>query len=76
VPDRYRHAIRHFGLLAPRTKGRTSAAVFALLGQQRRRPPHRLSWANSLKKHFGVDPLVDGAGQPMHWVRRLKVASH
>jgi hypothetical protein len=35
VPDRYRHGIRYFGLLAPRTKARTSAAVFALLGQQK-----------------------------------------
>lgn len=30
VPDRYRHAMRRFGLLAPRT---TSAALFLLLGQ-------------------------------------------
>ena len=35
VPDRYRHAIRYFGLLAPRTKARTHDIVFALLGQER-----------------------------------------
>lgn len=71
VPDHYQHAIRYFGLLAPRAKGRTSAALFALLGQEKRRPPQRWSWANSLRKHFGVDPLVDSSGQSMHWVGRL-----
>jgi len=72
VPDRYRHAIRYFGLLAPGTKGRTSAALFALLGQEKRPRPRRLSWQNSLRKYFGVDPLVDSCGQPMHWVGRLR----
>jgi len=71
VLDRYRHAIRYFGLLAPGSKRQTSAALFALLGQEKRRRPQRLSWANSLRKHFGVDPLVDSGGQPMHWVGRL-----
>jgi hypothetical protein len=75
VPDRYRHATRNFGLLAPGTRGRTFAALFALLGQEKRRPPRRLSWANSLREHFGVDPLVDSTGQRMRWVRRLKAAS-
>jgi hypothetical protein len=75
VPDRYRHAARQFGLLAPRTKHRTSTAMFAMLGQVRRPPPQRLSWANSVKKCFGVDPLLDSAGQPMRWARRLRPAS-
>jgi len=35
VPDHYKHAIRYFGLLSPRSKSRTSAALFALLGQTR-----------------------------------------
>jgi Putative transposase/Transposase zinc-binding domain len=69
VPDRYRHAIRYFGLLAPRSTG--PAPVFVLLAQAKRRRPQRLSWANSLRKHFGVDPLVDSAGQRMRWVGRL-----
>ncbi len=72
VPDRYRHAIRYFGLLAPGSKARTSAAVFALLGQQKRSRPRRLSWAFSLRRDFGVDPLIDRRGQPMRWVGRLK----
>ncbi len=76
VPDRYRHGMRHFGLLAPRCKGRTSAALFALLGQVKRPRPRRLGWAISLRKHFGVDPLIDRRGQSMHWVGRLKPMEH
>ncbi len=60
VPDRYRHNIRYFGLLSPRSKGRTHDTVFALLGQERRGKPWRLSWAALIKKSFGVDPLLDG----------------
>jgi Putative transposase len=69
VPDRYRHAMRRFGLLAPRT---TSAALFLLLGQKQRPRPERMSWRNSLRKYFRIDPLVDSRGQTMRWVRRLK----
>jgi hypothetical protein len=72
VPDRYRHGMRYFGLLAPRCKGRTSAALFVLLGQVKRSRPARLSWANSLRKHFGVDPLIDSEGKAMRWIARLK----
>ena len=72
VPDRYQHAIRYFGLLAPRSKARTSAAVFVLLGQQKRPSPRRLRWAFSLRRDFGRDPLIDRLGQPMRWVGRLK----
>lgn len=72
VPDHYRHTIRYFGLLAPRSKCCTSAAVFALLGQQKRPRPLRLSWANSLRKHFGVDPLVDRNGQSLRWTGRQR----
>ena len=72
VPDRYRHGIRYFGLLAPRAKARTSAAVFALLGQPKRPRARRLSWAFSLRRDFGVDPLIDRHSQPMRWVGRLK----
>ena len=68
VLDRYQHSMRYFGLLAPRTKKQTSAAVFALLGQQPLPKPPRQRWAASLKKHFGVDPLIDEFGNRMHWV--------
>lgn len=72
VPDHYRHAIRYFGLLAPRSKQGTLAGLFALLGQEERPMPRRLGWAASLRKTFGIDPLLDSRGQPMHWVRRAK----
>jgi Putative transposase/Transposase zinc-binding domain len=72
VPDRYRHQMRYFGLLAPGTKRMTSAALFVLLGQKKRPRPRRLSWRHSLRKYFGVDPLVDGRSQTMQWIGRLK----
>src|ERR1039457_3495696 len=71
VPNRYQHAIRYFGLLAPGSKARTSAALFLLLGQEKRPRPRRLSWAFSLRRDFGVDPLIDQRGQPMRWIGRL-----
>jgi hypothetical protein len=71
VPNRYQHGMRYFGLLAPRRKGRTSAALFALLGQEKVPRPPRLSWANALRKNFGVDPLVDSGGRTMRWIGRL-----
>ena len=74
VPDRYRHNVRYFGLLAPRVKCWTHDTVFALLGQERRGRPWPLRWAASLKKSFGIDPLLDRAGQRMRWARRLSPA--
>ena len=72
VPDRYRHNIRYFGLLSPRSKGRTHDTVFALLGQERRGKPWRLSWAALMRKSFGVDPLLDSQGNRMRWRERLE----
>jgi hypothetical protein len=74
VPQRYRHAIRYFGLLAPRTKNKSRAAVFSLLGQPMHATPPRLSWRESLIKYFGVDPLLDSCGEVMHWVSRESLA--
>ena len=71
IPDHYRHNIRYFGLLAPRVKGRTHDAVFALLGQERLGKPGRLTWAAFMKRSFGVDPLLDRKGQRMRWSGRL-----
>ena len=68
VLNRYQHSMRYFGLLAPRTKRQTSTVVFALLGQRQRPRPARQLWADSLKKDFGVDPLLDASGQRMRWV--------
>jgi hypothetical protein len=72
VPDRYQHGVRYFGLLAPRSNARTSAAVFALLQQQKRPCLGRLSWAFLLKRDFGKDPTVDRLGKRMRWAGRLK----
>ena len=74
VPDRYRHNIRYFGLLAPRVKSDTHDAVFSLLGQQRLGKPPPLRWAASLQKSFGIDPLLDRDGQQMHWDRQIPPA--
>jgi len=71
VPDRYRHNVRYFGLLAPRVKSQTHDALFALLGQKRLGRPCRLRWATSLQKSFGVDPLRDRNGERMRWVGRV-----
>ena len=75
VLNRYEHSVRYFGLLAPRAKRLTSAAVFALLGQKPRPRPRRQPWADSLKKDFGVDPLVDEFGNRLHWLGRSKPVS-
>jgi Putative transposase/Transposase zinc-binding domain len=72
VHDRYRHAIRYFGLLAPAAKARTSPAMFMLLGQEKLERPTRLGWRNALRKYFRVDPLLDSRGQEMSWVGRLR----
>lgn len=69
APDHYRHGIRYFGLLAPRAKGKTWPGLFVLLNQPQRSRPRRLSWRSSIRKYFGVDPLMYG-GEEMHWLRR------
>jgi hypothetical protein len=71
VLDHYQHSIRYFGLLAPRAKNCTSASLFLLLKQEQSPCPRRLSWRASLRKYFGVDPLLDSTGQSMHWVGRF-----
>lgn len=76
IPDRYQHAIRYCGLLAPRSIRATSRAVFALIGQQKQPRPRRLSWASSLRLHFGIDPLIDSQGNRMRWVGRLEPQSN
>jgi hypothetical protein len=69
IPERYQHGVRSFRLFAPRALGRTSAAIFAILGQQRRPRPKSRRWAESVRRDFGHDPLLDYTGQRMKWVR-------
>jgi Putative transposase/Transposase zinc-binding domain len=71
IPERYQHAVRSFGLFSPRAFSKTSAAIFAMLGQKRRSRPKPRRWADSLKQDFGCDPLLDTTGKRMKWVRRL-----
>jgi hypothetical protein len=71
VPDRYGHTPRYFGLLSPRSKGRSSGAMFLFLRQQKRNRPRRLSWRSSVRQDFGNDPLLDSSGQLMRRVGRL-----
>jgi Putative transposase len=71
IPERYQHTVRSFGLFAPRLLSQTSAAIFVLLGQKQRPRPKPRPWAVSLKRDFGRDPLLDGAGKRMRWIRRL-----
>ena len=74
VPGHHRHSICYFGLLAPTVKAATGAVVFALSNSPRRAKPKRQSWAASLQKHFGRDPLKDAKGQRMRWIGSLPAA--
>ena len=71
IPEHYQHAVRNFGLFAPRTLNQTAAAVFTSLGQRQKPRPKPLSWAYSIKRDFGRDPLLEPTGKRMKWVRRL-----
>ena len=71
LPDRYRHNVRYFGLLAPRLKAKAYHLLFARLGQRRQAKPSRLSWATEMQRAFGIDPLVDSRGERFTWVRSL-----
>ena len=74
VPDHYSHGIRHFGLLSPNARSRTFGAIFAQLGQVRRPKPARLTWARSIEREFGKNPLLDANGGTMIWIARRRPA--
>ena len=71
IPDDYEHAVRSFGLFAPRAIRSSSAAVFTILGQNPRPRPGPLSWNLSIKRDFGWDPLLDHNGNRMRRTRRI-----
>jgi len=71
IPERCQHAVRSFGLFAPRTLRQTSAALFVVLGQARRPRPKPRPWAVSIERDFGYNPLLDQTGKMMGWARRL-----
>jgi len=72
IPECYEHAVRSFGLFAPQALSQTSAAIFAILGQERKPRPKPRRWADSIKRDFGRDPLLDHTGKRMKWSRRLR----
>jgi hypothetical protein len=72
VQERYRHSMRYFALLAPTVKAGTAATLFALSNSTRRAKPRRQSWAASVQKRFGKDPLKDSQGNRMRWVGSLR----
>jgi hypothetical protein len=74
VPDHYRHVIRNFGLLSPRSKGQKDAAIFAMLGQKKQPRPAMVSWPDLSLESFGVDPLLDSKGRRMEWVSTVAPA--
>jgi Putative transposase len=71
ILERYQHAVRSFGLFAPRSLAQTSELIFAVLGQQRKRRPKPRRWADSIERDFGRNPLLDHKGQKLNWVRQL-----
>jgi len=71
VLDSNQHAVRHYGLLSPRSKNRTQALFFSLLNQHKRPRPKRLSNRESVKTLFNRDPLLDSKGQEMRLLCRL-----
>jgi hypothetical protein len=74
VPDRYRHGVRYFGLLAPQSIGKSYEVFLALLGQRRPPRPKRIRWAASIQQTFRQDPLLDSDGHRMYWAARIAPA--
>ncbi|MGO9317432.1 MAG: transposase [Terracidiphilus sp.] len=65
VPDRYRHGVHYFGLLAPRCKGQVYEVLRALLKQKRRPRPPRTRWRKLIWLTFRKDPLLTPSGEVM-----------
>jgi hypothetical protein len=72
ILKRYKHAVRYFGLFAPRSVNQMFDLIFTTIGYNRQGRPTPPRWAESLKRMTGRDPLLDLTGQRMHWVRRLE----
>jgi len=71
IPERYKHAVRGFGLFASRGMQNAFDAIFAILGQERRPRPKRRPWAESIMRDFKRNPLLDSKGKRMTWTRRI-----
>lgn len=75
VPDHYRHGVRYFGLLAPRSIYRGYEVFWKLLRQRRPPRPRRISWEESIRLTFVREPLVDSTGQRMYRINRIPPAN-
>jgi hypothetical protein len=74
VADRYCNSMRYFGILAPRSKN-LLPVVFDLLHQKQRPKPSPLSWATSLARTFGVNPLIASDGSVLRRTGRIAPSS-
>jgi hypothetical protein len=72
IQKRYKHAVRYFGLFAPRAVNQMFDRIFAAIGYKRQPRPTPPRWAKSRKEITGKDPLLDLTGQRMHWVRHQR----
>ena len=71
IQKRYKHAVRYFGLFAPRAVSQMFDRMFSAIGCKRHPRPDPPRWAQSRKELSGQDPLLDRTGQRMYWARRL-----
>jgi Putative transposase/Transposase zinc-binding domain len=71
VNDRYWNSMRYFGLLAPRSRALLTH-VFSVLKQEQKPRPVRLSYAESIYRTFGQNPLIGLDGQPLFRVGHIK----
>lgn len=71
VNDRYCNSMHYFGLLAPRSKI-LLAHVFSVLGQEQKPQPVRLTYAQSIQKTFGRNPLIGSDGEPLRLTGRIR----
>jgi hypothetical protein len=62
---------KHAELRAIRATQKTFDAVFAILGQERRPRPKPRPWAESIKRDFKRNPLLDSKGKRMTWAGRI-----
>ena len=65
VPDRYRHGVHYFGLLAPRCKSKEYQVFRLLLGLKKRIRPRRTPWRVLIWQTFRRDPLLTSNGEVM-----------
>jgi len=61
--EHYQHAVRYFGLLAPRSINTRLRLFLRCLGQVCRNRPRQLRWADSIRKHYLRDPLLSKNGE-------------